>query len=67
MTKNQQCLLRHIEKRPMKAIITESKLFPSLLSLFPAKGAKYVKASKSVCSETKLEPFVGHQREITRD
>ena len=37
MTKNQQCLLRHIEKRPMKATITESKLFPSLLSLFPVK------------------------------
>ena len=37
MKKYLQYLLRHIGKRPMKAIITESKLFPSLLSQFPVK------------------------------
>ena len=54
MKKNQQHLLRHIGKRPMKATIRESKLFSGLLSLFPT--------SISACSEigTLCRPLEGN-------
>ena len=54
MKKNQQHLLRHIGKRPMKAITRESKLFSGLLSLFPT--------SISACSEigTLCRPLEGN-------